>query len=169
MRWPQVTGQGRSRVRAANQNLPFGREASSPDGSLGEAASARELAQRWLWSPGQPAPTGANGQSEALFMPVFTVLFSIVCEHTHTHTISPSSKPLTKVKLNEHEFTHQTLEHSWVKDGKLFKRTHTLGSSQGGFPECFPVASALKGHRSKWKTRMCLGGSPDAPTFCTAR
>lgn len=65
---------------------PLVRNVSSPEGFLGEAASAHEMAQRWLWSHGQPAPTGTNRQSEALFMPAFTVLCPIVCEHTHTHT-----------------------------------------------------------------------------------
>ena len=131
MRWPPVTGQGRSRVRATNprncDSPPLVRNVSSPEGFLGEAASAHEMAQRWLWSHGQPAPTGTNRQSEALFMPAFTVLCPIVCEHTHTltHTISPSSKPLTKVKLNDHEFIHQTSAHGWVKGGKLFKCTQT--------------------------------------------
>lgn len=85
VRRPQVTGQGRSRVRAANQNLPPGREASSPDGSPGEAASARELAQRRLQSPDQPAPTGANGRSEALYARVHCIAFYCLCTHTHTH------------------------------------------------------------------------------------
>lgn len=85
---PQSWGRGEAELAAnvTTAMLPLVRDTSSPEGFLGEATSAHEMAQRWLWPHGQPVPTRTDGQSEALFMPVVTVLCSIVCEHTHTHT-----------------------------------------------------------------------------------
>lgn len=57
---------------------------------------------------------------------------------------------------------------STIKDRKVFKGTHanahTHAHAEVGFPVCCLVAPALKGHKSKWRTRM-LAGDHRIPAF----